>query len=540
MSILVYLLGEGEIKNTQTPALEISKACVLSLASRDRYRRFENFADRAIAVLEFREALNLTQKDVPEVLEGALRSMQESVALTLDGHPVKSLKTQDLADNFSTRYHRFKDPRDPDAAYSHWHESFKLLQSWPKKGPGPAVFGGLSFSQTTYPQAGFSLLPEILWIDHPVNTRHAAIRRLDITAATSTATEKCNNLLDLTSAIELLEEGLAMTCQQILELQTDFGSLPSDRADHFHRLSEELYRVKSTDLRKVATRRKDLLENIRKQPSLKYFLLPEPHAVPCHASRGGSTEKFAPPFQYTDSGGLCIQQAVWPTTEVHIDDNRGITWRYLELALDAYCFSSVPSFRISDCAPSISGITNFRASSMASKNGRPAPPTTQFIYSYAVTLGSLIDANEKKSQIIVAKGVQGEVDRILSIIETPQVRCLAGEQATCDAVTQQLQECSWVHLACRGIQNLAKPTKSHLLYCGNLELETTLRMPLVNASAISTLWSMDDQDGPLIAERLYSHLFCDGRQSHASDTAEAPHLAVAELKKKRKVPTSTE
>ncbi|KAJ6535401.1 hypothetical protein DFH09DRAFT_931756, partial [Mycena vulgaris] len=184
------------------------------------------------------------------------------------------------------------------------------------------------------------------------------------------------------------------------------------------------------------------------------------------------------------------------------------------------------------------------------------------IHSYAVTLGSLIDANAKKSQITAAKGdvfgvtytgfgrahylngMQEEIDRILPIIETPQVRCLAGEQATCDAAAQQVQERSWVHLACCGIQDLAKPTKSHLLlYGGNHGLETTLRMPPVNAgfaflaacqtalgdkslgnesfhrrfiaagfhSAISTLWSIDDQDGPFIAEIFYSHLSCDGR-----------------------------
>ncbi|KAJ6535402.1 hypothetical protein DFH09DRAFT_1091737 [Mycena vulgaris] len=93
-------------------------------------------------------------------------------------------------------------------------------------------------------------------------------------AATSTATVKCNNLLDLTSAVELLEQGLAMTYQQILELNADFEGLPSDRAHYFSRLSEELYRGTSTDLRKVATRRKDLLENIRKQPALNTFCFP--------------------------------------------------------------------------------------------------------------------------------------------------------------------------------------------------------------------------------------------------------------------------
>ncbi|KAJ6509604.1 hypothetical protein DFH09DRAFT_942531, partial [Mycena vulgaris] len=104
------------------------------------------------------------------------------------------------------------------------------------------------------------------------------------------------------------------------------------------------------------------------------------------------------------------------------------------------------------------------------------------------------------------------------------------------------QDCSRVHLACHGKQDLLKLTKSHLLlYQGVLELEAMLQRPLSNAefvflaacqsamgdfplinesfhlgggftaagfrSAIRTLWSMNDRDGPLVAEEVYSHLF---------------------------------
>lgn len=168
------------------------------------------------------------------------------------------------------------------------------------------------------------------------------------------------------------------------------------------------------------------------------------------------------------------------------------------------------------------------------------------------------------------KGVEQEVKKILSIVHDPYVACLEGEKATVNAVKLQLQECSWAHLACHGKQDLIEPTKSCLmLYEGSLELKTILQMPLSNAEvvflaacqtamgdselvnesfhlgggfiaagfrgAIGTMWSMNDNDGPLVAETVYSWLFQDGQQPQATEAAMALQLAVKELKD-RKVP----
>jgi CHAT domain-containing protein len=165
--------------------------------------------------------------------------------------------------------------------------------------------------------------------------------------------------------------------------------------------------------------------------------------------------------------------------------------------------------------------------------------------------------------------VEPEANKIVSIAQDfADVQCLLGARATVDAVKLQLRDCSWVHLACHGYQNSHDPTKSHVhLYGGNLELETILRMPLPNAqfvflaacqtamgdselvnesfhlgggfitagfqSAIGTMWSMNDSDGPTVAEIVYSHLFREGQHPKHTDAAEALQLAVKHLKDKK-------
>jgi CHAT domain-containing protein len=209
-------------------------------------------------------------------------------------------------------------------------------------------------------------------------------------------------------------------------------------------------------------------------------------------------------------------------------------------------------------------------------------PSDKFIHSYTATLGSLVESNRRASNTHTRLGVVGvsqtdswranylkgvgeEVDSVLSIVPKSQVECLQDQQATPAAVQAQLQNCSWLHLACHGKQDLLEPTKSHLLlYGGTLELETILQIKHNNAEvvflaacqtamgdselanesfhlgggfiaagfrgAIGTLWSMNDQDGPLVAKAFYSHLFRDGRQPQATDAAPALHLAVKELR----------
>ncbi|KAJ7230314.1 CHAT domain-containing protein [Mycena pura] len=197
------------------------------------------------------------------------------------------------------------------------------------------------------------------------------------------------------------------------------------------------------------------------------------------------------------------------------------------------------------------------------------PPTDVFVHSYTATLGSLIQAQTKECSHVPVKVCLIGLSQTNSSGENylnSCVKLLEGKQATQGAVQTQLQSSSWLHLACHGKQDLLEPTKSRLLlYESTLDMETILRMPLdhaevvflaacqtamgdsqlVNESfhlgggfiaagcrgAIGTLWSMNDQDGPLVAKTFYAYLFKNDRQPQAAEAAQALHFAVKELKK---------
>ncbi|KAJ7676193.1 CHAT domain-containing protein [Mycena rosella] len=451
--------------------------------------------------------------------------------------------------------------------------------------------------------AGFRLLPDILWIGNGIDVRQDAIRRLKIGPTTASATRACIQLGHLTTAVEILEQGVATTFQQMLQLKTDVDELPSAQAVKFRTLSSELYAGTASNPTDVARQRKNQLEEIRKQPGFEYFLCPKPYSVLWESSQGGPVVILNSHRKGCD--GIIIlrdspQPIHVPLPEITLDFLKSQKEMLAELLGQCNGFKSRPvqewfvdllkSLWTNIVEPVYLVLASYGISGgrlwwlpTGGFSGLPlhaSPPSTdQFIHSYTATLGSLLDARNKESAVpkfgVVAvthtglghenylEGVGQEVHRIRSVV--PDLKCLEAEKAIPEAVKLHLQDCSWLHLACHGAQDSTDPTKSRLLlYEGSLELGTILRMPLSNAefvflgacqtamgdaellnesfhfgggfiaagfrSAVGTLWSMDDRDGPSVAENFYTHLFRDGRRPRATDTAEALRSTVGELR----------
>ncbi|KAJ1301065.1 hypothetical protein OPQ81_003483 [Rhizoctonia solani] len=164
-------------------------------------------------------------------------------------------------------------------------------------------------------------------------------------------------------------------------------------------------------------------------------------------------------------------------------------------------------------------------------------------------------------------GVAKEFEALKAHIED-KAKCswLIDGQATIAAVVDAIENSYWIHLACHGHQNVTAPTKSgFFLYDGTLDLAAINRRSFKNkgmaylaacqtatgdenlpdevihlatgmlmtgyTSVIATMWSVMDDDAPLIADEVYGQLVKDGKLGDGQ-AGRALHSAVARLRDK--------
>lgn len=219
-----------------------------------------------------------------------------------------------------------------------------------------------------------------------------------------------------------------------------------------------------------------------------------------------------------------------------------------------------------------------------------AGPPNDFIHSYTSTLGGLIRARKARIEgsskpslaaiglsefantaISHLPSVLEELNRVQNVARAANINdeslvVLVNQEATLKSVIRALSKSSWLHLACHGQQNSKDPLKSGLLlYDDKLELEKLMEMPLPDAQfvflsacetamgdkdmtneslhlaggmlfagfkgAVGTLWSINDADGPFVAENVYYQLFTIGEKPDAKNAARALHNAIQSLRR---------
>jgi CHAT domain-containing protein len=140
---------------------------------------------------------------------------------------------------------------------------------------------------------------------------------------------------------------------------------------------------------------------------------------------------------------------------------------------------------------------------------------------------------------------------------------LDGKGATVPAVLNHMAECSWIHLACHGIQDAVNPTDSaFVLIDSRLTLKEIMKQSFSHTelaflsacetamgdgelpeeaihlaagmlmagygSVVATMWSIQDDDAPIVAEKFYKYLI-EEAGGDSGRAAYALHRAVAHL-----------
>ena len=150
--------------------------------------------------------------------------------------------------------------------------------------------------------------------------------------------------------------------------------------------------------------------------------------------------------------------------------------------------------------------------------------------------------------------------------ETNRLRLtrLDDRKATVAAVLKHMKECDWIHLACHGSQDLVNPTESaFLLFDKPLTLKEIMKQSFSHTelaflsacqtakgdsklpgeaihlaagmlmagygSVMGTMWSINDNDAPIVAGMFYKYLTEEGG-GDSGCAAYALHHAVAQLR----------
>ncbi|PSR79574.1 hypothetical protein PHLCEN_2v6985 [Hermanssonia centrifuga] len=204
-----------------------------------------------------------------------------------------------------------------------------------------------------------------------------------------------------------------------------------------------------------------------------------------------------------------------------------------------------------------------------------------YVSSYTPTLSSLIASRETavsgaSETRLLAVGqsnslpkVKDEFSKLEILFPSKSLKIRDGEKAETDTVLCHLQDHPWVHFACHGSLEASSPFKSGFVLHNNkkLTLRDIMQARLPNAelaflaachsaamesesetpdevltlaaamqfcgfrSIVGTLWTMSDNDGPVLAEKFYTHMLRNGfDKMDVCDSAEAVHLATKSMR----------
>ncbi|KAG9088253.1 hypothetical protein FRC06_002151, partial [Ceratobasidium sp. 370] len=399
------------------------------------------------------------------------------------------------------------------------------------------------------------LIPEVVWLGSSAALRYELVARISDLATSAANIAITHQKFDL--ALEWLEEGRSVVWNQLLQLRSPLDELSEvdpALAETLKQVAQELeaahppstlplrLSVDQTTVEqaaqsrhRLAEQREALVKQARLLPGMPDFLRAKRASSLLEAARTGV------PSQYWTSWDIRLPHITWCTTGP-------LSFLPLHAAGDySSPDSSLFDHAISSFTPNLGVLIASRESSVA--------------YSGILAISQAHTPGQGP-----LPGTIAELDVISrQAIDTPFTR-LDGEQATTSSVLAALDDHSWVHFACHASQNTAKPTASAFhLHDGPLDIATITQKQLKHSdlaflsacqtatgdenlseeavhlaagmlmtgfrTVIATMWSIDDADAPLVADKFYAYMLDKGipRENKA---ARALHYAVRCLRNK--------
>ncbi|KAG8705369.1 hypothetical protein FRC09_002994 [Ceratobasidium sp. 395] len=490
-----------------------------------------------------------------------------------------------------------------------------------------------------------TLLPQVVWLGTSVQARYEGLSQV-IQGLVMDAANAAVSLQRYDLAIEWLEQGRSIIWSQTLQLRTPLDLLQASYpavAEELKQISNQLEHISLPSLsptlltqnsssshevtqthRRLAEKREELLESIRRLSGFEHFLEPIAFDKLANNVKDGAVvviimHEFGCDSLVVQSGSqdvihvpldnFSIEKAKAAHTQLQkyvngLGTRRGVKY-YQEdttttftdtLAMLWYdvvhpvlarlnitqALHPMDDTNLPHITWCTTDVLSFLPLHAAGDHLDPKKVLANLaISSYAPTLSSLAHSNSSADSfsgilavghestirgLSALPGVQAELDRVEASARGLPFTRLDGKAACAEPVLKAMMRHSWVHIACHGSQNSDDPMKSAFhLHDTDLDLATIAQCSLKNAdfaflsacqtatghetlpdesahlaagllmsgysTVIATMWSIHDEDAPIVAEKVYEYLLKDG-VADSRKAANALHRAVANLRDK--------
>ncbi|KAF9462785.1 CHAT domain-containing protein [Collybia nuda] len=236
--------------------------------------------------------------------EAALKYCLAAVTTSPDGHPDRPIKQAILAENYLDRVRlrgKGNNQEDANSALQQYQLALQSVTTSPQhiwKVARNFVRNVDIFESSHILQAydiALKVLPSVLWLGNSLGVRHDILVRYNVSEFISMAVVTALEASDIRLAVEYLEQGLATTYQQMLQLKVKNGNLEAELpslSKKLHVLSAQLQGTTqsfnpSVNFHLLAHERLQLISEIREHPGFEDFLMPPRYSNLCLAAKDG-------------------------------------------------------------------------------------------------------------------------------------------------------------------------------------------------------------------------------------------------------------